>query len=115
VAESEHKGHGTRLVQRQRALAVVAKESKDAQAQHTTLAAHAAALGPPRERADRDCRKQTIMTIRTLLLENALTSFMAVLRETLTLQGSLDCLLHISNSRRAINPSNHADIPSSFS
>jgi hypothetical protein len=99
VAESAHKGHGKRLVQRQRALAVVAKERKDAQAQHTQLAAHAAALGPPRERADRDFRQQTIMTIRTLLLENALTSFMAVLMETLTLQVSLDCLLHILFAR----------------
>jgi hypothetical protein len=95
VVESEHKGHGKRLEQRQRALAVVEKERKDAQAQHTKLAANAVALGPPRERADRDFRKQTIMTIRTLLLENALTSFMAVLVGTLTMQVSLDCLLHI--------------------
>jgi hypothetical protein len=95
VVESEHKGHGKRLEQRQRALAGMEKESKDAQAQHTKLAAHAAALGPPRERADRDFRKQTIMTIRTLLLENALTSFMAVLVGTLTIPVSLDCLLHI--------------------
>src|SRR5262249_14337759 len=35
VVESEHKGHGKRLEQRQRALAVLEKESKDAQAQHT--------------------------------------------------------------------------------
>ena len=95
MVESEHKGHGKRLEQRQRALAVVEKEIKDAQAQHTKLAAQASALGPPRERADRDFRKQTIMTIRTLLLENALTSFMAVLVGTLTVKVSLDCLLHI--------------------
>src|SRR5207249_11120364 len=95
VVESEHKGHGTRLAQRQRALALAAKESKDAQDHHDILAAHASALGPPRERADRDFRKQTIMTFRTLLLENALTSFMAGLVGTLTMQVSLDCLLHI--------------------
>jgi hypothetical protein len=95
VVEAEHKGHGKRLEQRQRAVAVVAKERKDAQAQHTKLAAPAAALGPPRERADRDFRKQTIMTIRTLLLENALTSFMAVLVGLLPMQVSLDGLLHI--------------------
>jgi hypothetical protein len=95
VAKSKAQGHGKRLEQRQRALAVVEKERKDAQAQHTKLAANAVALGPPRERADRDFRKQTIMTIRTLLLENALTSFMAVLVGTLTMQVSLDCLLHI--------------------
>ena len=86
VVESEFRGYGTRLAQRQRAWAVVEKESKKAQAQHATRAAPTAALGPPRERADRDFRTQTIMTIRTLLLENALTSFMAVLVGTLTLQ-----------------------------
>ena len=95
MVESEHKGHGKRLEQRQRALAVVEKEIKAAQDQHTTLAAQASALGPPRERADRDVRTQTIMTVRTLLLENALTSFMAVLVGTLTMQVSLDGLLHI--------------------
>jgi hypothetical protein len=99
VAESEHKGHGKRLAQRQRALAVAEKESKDAQDHHDTLVAHASALGPPRERADRDFRKQTIMTFRTLLLENALTSFMAGLVETLTMQVSLDCILHILFAR----------------
>lgn len=99
VVESEHKGHGARLEQRQRALAGMEKEIKDAQDQHATLAAQASALGPPRERADRDFRKQTIMTVRTLLLENALTSFMAVLVGTLTMQVSLDCLLHILFAR----------------
>src|SRR5882672_7439573 len=59
---------------------------------HAKLAAQTSALGPPRERADRDFRKQTIMTVRTLLLENALMSFMAVLVGTLTMQVSLDCL-----------------------
>ena len=35
------------------------------------------------------------MTMRTLLLENALTAFMAVLLGTLTMKVSLDCLLKI--------------------
>lgn len=35
------------------------------------------------------------MTIRTLLLENTLRSFMAVLVGTLTMPVSLDCLLHL--------------------
>jgi hypothetical protein len=99
VTESKSQGHGTRLEQRQRALAVLAKEWKDAQHKQDTLAEQAQALGPPRERADRDFRKQTIMTVRTLLLENALTSFMAVLVGTLTVQVSLDCLLHILFAR----------------
>ena len=63
----------------ERALVVLAKALKEAQHNHDTLAEHASALGPPRERADRDCRPQTIMTVRTLLLENMLKAFMAVL------------------------------------
>jgi hypothetical protein len=95
VAESAHKGHGKRLAQRQRALALQEQALKDARAKHAKLTEQAAALGPPRERADRDFRKQTIMTIRTLLLENALTSVMTVLLGSLKLKVSLECLLRI--------------------
>jgi hypothetical protein len=79
VAESVSTGHGKRLAQRQRALVPLAKEGQDAQDTHAQRVAHAQALGPPRQRADRDFRPQTIMPLRTLLLENALTSCMAVL------------------------------------
>ena len=95
VVESASRGHGKRLEQRQRALVIGAKELTDAQHQHAKLAEHASALGPSRERADRDFRKQTIMTLRTLLLENALTSFMAVLLGVLNIQVSLDCILKV--------------------
>src|SRR5712692_4161338 len=95
VAESEHHGHGKRLAQRQRALVLMEKALQDAQAQQAIRTEQASALGPPRERADRDFRKQTIMTVRTLLLENALTAFMAGLLGHLNLKVSLDCLLKI--------------------
>jgi hypothetical protein len=95
VAESESKGHGTRLDQRKRALVVVEKELKDAQHNQAKLIEQACAIGPPQERADRDFRKQTIMTIRTLLLENALMAFMVALCEHLPRKVSLDCILHI--------------------
>ena len=95
VAESEVRGHGKRLAQRQRALAVLAKEWKEAQHHQDTLAEHASALGPPRERADRDFRKQTIMTVRTLLLENMLNAFMAVLLGTLQTKVSLERVLSL--------------------
>lgn len=95
VVESTSKGHGKRLEQRQRTLVGLEKAYKDAQHHHGQLAADAAALGPPGERADRDFRQQTVMTIRTLLLENALTSFMAVLLGFLKTPVSLDCLLKL--------------------
>jgi hypothetical protein len=95
VAESQQQGHTTRLQQRQRALVGLEQEYKDAQQKHETRCTQARSLGPPQERADRDFRKQTIMTFRTLLLENALTSFMAMLLGHLTMQVSLEGLLRI--------------------
>jgi hypothetical protein len=95
VGESESKGHGKRLEQRQRALVVVEKERKDAQHTHAQRTEQAVAIGPPRERADRDFRKQTIMTVRTLLLENALRAFMMVLCGRLQTKVSRDCILRI--------------------
>ena len=95
VAESAAKGHGKRLDQRRHALARGEKELQEAQNTHTKLREQAAALGPPRQRADRDFRKQTIMTFRTLLLENALMAFMSVLLGHLDLQVSLDCILKL--------------------
>jgi len=67
MAESASKGHGKRLEQRKRALVVVEKDLKDAQNNHAKRTEHASAIGPPQERADRDFRKQTMMTFRTLL------------------------------------------------
>ena len=95
VAESASKGHGTRLDQRKRALVVVEKELKDAQHHQAKLIEQACAIGAPQERADRDFRKQTIMTMRTLLLENALMAFMVALCEHLPSKVSLDCILRI--------------------
>ena len=79
VAEAASTGHGKRLDQRRRAFARGKKALQEAQDNHTKLREQAAALGPPRERADRDFRTQTLMTVRTLLLENALMAFMSVL------------------------------------
>jgi hypothetical protein len=95
VAESEAKGHGKRLEQRQRALAGLEKERQASKHKHDNLAEQLSALGPPRQRADRDFRQQTIMTSRTLLLENALMSFMAALLGHLSMKVSLECLLKI--------------------
>jgi hypothetical protein len=98
-AESESQGHGTRLAQRQRALEVLEKARKDATHKQDQLAEQAKALGPPRERADRDFRKQTIMTVRTLVLENALHAFMVVLLGTLQTKGSFERVLSLLFAR----------------
>jgi len=95
VAQAESQGHGTRLDQRKRALVVVEKELQEAQNNHAKLTEQACSIGSPRERADRDFRKQTIMTVRTLLLENALMAFMVALCEHLPRKVRLDGIVHI--------------------
>jgi len=100
VAESEAKGHGKRLEQRQSTLGTFEHELKVAKAQHAKLSEQAATLGPAGQRADRDFRTQTIMTIRTLLLENLLRAFMAALLVTLQTKVSLEQVLRLVFERR---------------
>jgi hypothetical protein len=95
VIESQEKGHGTRLEQRQRRLGVIREEWTKVREKVKHILEQLAALGTPKERADRDFRKQTIMTIRTLLLENALVSFLAAICATLDEKISLECLLKL--------------------
>lgn len=100
VAESEAKGHGTRLKQRQSKLVIFDQELKDAQVKQEKRAEQAATLGPAGQRADRDFRKQTIMTIRTLFLENLLRAFMVALLATQQTQVSLQKVLSLLFERR---------------
>lgn len=93
VAESQKRGHGKRLEQRQQTLATRQDEVQVAQDHHARLGAHVAALGAAKERRDRDFRKQTFMTFRTLWLENALMAFMAMLVGHLARAVSPACLL----------------------
>ena len=89
VVESASKGHDKRLEQRQRTLVTLEHERKEAKAQHDKRSEQASALGPAGQRAERDFRKQTVMPIRTLLLENMLRAFMGALLATLHTKVSL--------------------------
>ena len=103
VAESAAKGHGKRLEQRQRAAAGLSQELNEAVQHEAALQAQIDSFEAPKERADRDFRKQTIMTIRTLFLENLLQAFMAallaVLPEKVSLEQVLKLLLERSGTR----------------
>jgi hypothetical protein len=76
---------------------------KDAKATQEQLSEQAATLGPASQRADRDFRKQTIMTIRTLFLENLLgafiVAFLAVLPQKVSVEQVLKLLFERSGSR----------------
>jgi len=100
LVASASKGQSPRLAPRQHAWVRLEKALKATQDKQDCLAEPATALGPPRERADRDFRKQTIMTFRTLLLENALRAFMSALLGSLQTTGSLELVLHLLFERR---------------
>ena len=95
VAESASKGHGKRLEQRRRTVLTLEQACKEAKATQAKCAEQAATLGPAGQRADRDFRKQTIMTIRTLVLENWLRAFMGALAATLHTKVSLPQVLSL--------------------
>lgn len=95
VAESKDKGHSKRLEQRQQRLGVIEAELKEAVEKERKLKEELDALGSPKERADRDFRKQTIMTFRTLLLENTLLCFLMALWGKLTEKVSRESIMSI--------------------
>ena len=95
VAESVSQGHGTRLEQRRRTLLTLEQEWPEAKASQTKCAEQAATLGPAGQRADRDFRKQTIMTMRSLLLENCLRAFLGALSAMLMTKVSLPQVLRL--------------------
>lgn len=89
VAESASNGHGKRLEQRRRTWLTLEQACKEAQAPQAKCAEQAATLGPAGQRADRDFRKQTVMTIRPLLRENWLRACMGALVATRCTKGSV--------------------------
>ncbi len=102
VVESQEKGHTTRLQQRQRRVGEIQKELSHVMEKLNKIVEHVAALGTPKKRADRDYRKQKIMGIRTLLLENALVSFLTCLCGLLNEKISQECLLKLLFERSGV-------------
>jgi hypothetical protein len=95
VAESVANGHGKRLEQRRRTLLTLEHECTEAKTTQAKCVEHVATLGPAGQRADRDFRKQTIMTIRTLFLENCLRTFVGALSALLSTKVSLPQVLSL--------------------
>jgi len=95
VAQSEAQGHGKRLEQRQRAVAELEAKLREVQQHEANLQEQVDGFEAPKERADRDMRKQTIMTIRTLFLENLLQAFMTILLSFLPKPVSLEQVLKL--------------------
>jgi hypothetical protein len=99
VSQSQARGHSQRLEQRQRAASELEDKLSEAQQHEAHLQEQVDGFETPKERADRDFRKQTIMTIRTLFLENLLQAFMSMLLSVLPKKISLDQVLKLLFAR----------------
>lgn len=95
ILDSLEKGHQIRLEQRQHRLVQLEQELQTAADKEKLWTEKINHLGSPKQREDRDFRKQTIMTLRTLLLENMLLIFLKILCENVQQQVSLECLLKL--------------------
>jgi hypothetical protein len=95
VKDSQDKGHGKRLEQRQENLSKMQAELEEIKNKKKDIADKIEALGPPKQRQDRDFRKQRIMTFRTLLLENLLKLFLQTLHEKIDIKLSLESLISL--------------------
>jgi hypothetical protein len=95
VSQSQARGHGKRLEQRQQAAAELEDKLVEVQQHEAHLQEQVDGFEAPKERSDRDMRKQTIMTIRTLFLENLLQAFMTILLSVLPEKVSLEQVLKL--------------------
>ena len=102
VSESDIKGHGKRLEQRQDKLHTLQGELEGVAIKQQQLQQQVDALEPLGQRADRDFRKQTIMTFRTLWLENLLMAFMKALLAVMATPVSLERVLALLFGRSGI-------------
>jgi hypothetical protein len=102
VEESRGKGHPTRLEPRQRRFTELEQEVEPAAAKRDQAQTQLDTVGLAKQRADRDYRKHLVMTIRTLLLDNALQTFLALLLALMPEPISLECLLKLVFERSGI-------------
>ena len=93
VEESQEKDHGKRLEQRQARLETIQQQQKQLEEKQQEVQRKIDELGPTKQRADRDFRKQAIMLFRSLFLENSLRAFWMALLEKLSISISLETLL----------------------
>lgn len=94
VKESETKNHPKMLPVREKKLKELEIKLEDTKLKEQKIKEGIEKNGPPKERADRDFRKQLIMTIRTLCLENCLMEFFNILLQNKNLKIGLDGFLN---------------------
>jgi len=99
IKESEEKGHTTRLQQREDRLLRIKADLQETKMRVEKINEQIEKTGEPGQRADRDFRKQLIMTVRTLILENCLMRFWQILTEGYGTKMGMDNLIEMLFNR----------------
>ena len=84
IQDSAARGHEQLLAKRQAKLVQYKNQQTQLQRKAAALEEQKTKLGEPRQRADRDLRKQNIMAFRSLWLDNAIRAFFALIKVFLT-------------------------------
>jgi len=110
VMESKINGHEKRLQQREKSLIILQDNLNEIKKNEKKAEDKKNDLGEPKTRADRDFRKQKIMTFRTLLLENALMSFLLSLTGSLDIKTGIETIISLIFKRSGTYIENCAEI-----
>ena len=95
INKSEEKGRDKLLLKQKNTLNKLENEQQSVAKGKEELQIKIDALEPDKQRADRDLRKQDIMTFRTLLLENLLIAFFSILLPSLSQKISIDLFIEL--------------------
>ena len=102
IENSQNNGHARLLVKRQAILEQYQAKQSEIVNKIAGVEAKKQELGEPKQRADRDLRKQKIMMFRSLWLENALRSFVALISKFLAAPLDLEIALELFFFRTGI-------------
>lgn len=99
IEQSSCKNHPKLLPSRQKKLEKLETKLGEIELKGQEIQSRIAQNGQPRQRADRDFRKQLVMTIRTLCLENCLIGFFSVIVQNTNSEIGLDNFIDLFFNR----------------
>ncbi|MBF0235994.1 MAG: hypothetical protein HQK65_23615 [Desulfamplus sp.] len=114
IKESELKNHPKLLPARQKKLEELAGQAENIVLKEQEIQGQIEKNGPLQQRADRDFRKQLIMTIRTLCLENKLMLFFSMLLKNTNLEIGLDSFIDVFFNRSGSYYETHSKVMYTF-
>ena len=110
IEQSISRNHGKLLLKRREKLSVLQQQQNEISEKISAQREEIQKLGEPSPRGDRDFRKQTIMTFRTLWLENMLKIFISLISKKLNQAVDIEVILDLFFNRPAIIKENNGNL-----